>query len=167
MNSSVNYNNSHCEGASPKQSLAQVNILSPDVIAKIAAGEAVDRPASVVKELLENAIDAGATSIEINLKDAGKELIHIKDNGSGIARDDLENIFQRHATSKITSMEDLEKLSSMGFRGEALYSIAAVSDIILRSKTSNTDGWEIHLQGSKRFDLKPTALSSHGSEIKI
>src|SRR5271168_1857771 len=127
--------------------MTKVNILSPDVIAKIAAGEAVDRPASVVKELLENAIDAGATSIEIHLKDAGKELIHIKDNGSGISHADLEKIFQRHATSKITNIEDLEKLHSMGFRGEALYSIAAVSDVTLGSRTSNGDGWEIHVRG--------------------
>src|SRR5271170_5551019 len=104
--------------------MSKVNILPPDVIAKIAAGEAVDRPASVVKELLENAIDAGATSIEIHLKDAGRELIHIRDNGSGIARADLEKIFQRHATSKITTIENLDHLQSLGFRGEALYSIA-------------------------------------------
>src|SRR5450631_2019259 len=115
--------------------MSKVNILTPDVIAKIAAGEAVDRPASVVKELLENAIDAGATSIEIHLKDAGKEFIHIKDNGSGIARADLEKIFQRHATSKISAIEDLEKLHSMGFRGEALYSIAAVSDVTLKTQS--------------------------------
>src|SRR4029077_4451678 len=133
--------------------MTKVNILSPDVIAKIAAGEAVDRPASVVKELLENAIDAGASSIEINLKDAGRELIHIKDNGSGIARGDLEKTVQRHATSKISAIEDLEKLHSMGFRGEALYSIAAVSDVTLGSRTLQEEGWQIHLRGGTRQDL--------------
>ncbi len=155
--------------------MAKVNILSPDVIAKIAAGEAVDRPASVVKELLENAIDAKATSIEIHLKDAGKELIHIKDNGSGISRQDLEKIFQRHATSKISAIEDLEKLHSMGFRGEALYSIAAVSDVILRSQTSvipakagiQNEAWEIHIRGGKRLGLTPAAASGNGTDIKI
>src|SRR5450631_2483404 len=147
--------------------MSKVNILTPDVIAKIAAGEAVDRPASVVKELLENAIDAGATSIEINLKDAGKEFIHIKDNGSGIAHDDLEKIFQRHATSKISAIEDLEKLRSMGFRGEALYSIAAVSDVTLTSKTSPEDGWQIHIRGGLRQKLEPASLSHTGTDIKI
>ena len=145
----------------------KVRILSPDVIAKIAAGEAVDRPASVVKELLENAIDAGATSIEIHLKDAGKELIHIKDNGSGIAHGDLEKIFQRHATSKITTIEDLEKLHSMGFRGEALYSIAAVSDVTLGTRTSEDDGWQIHVRGGLRQNLQPASVAHKGTDIKI
>ena len=147
--------------------MSNVNILAPDVIAKIAAGEAVDRPASVVKELLENAIDAGATSIEIHLKDAGKELIHIKDNGSGIAHEDLEKIFQRHATSKISAIEDLEKLHSMGFRGEALYSIAAVSDVILASRTSKEEGWQMHIKGGVRQNLEPASLSQVGTDIKI
>ncbi len=147
--------------------MTKVNILAPDVIAKIAAGEAVGRPASVVKELLENAIDAGATSIEIHLKDAGKELIHIKDNGTGIAREDLEKIFQRHATSKISAIEDLEKLHSMGFRGEALYSIAAISDVTLSSRTSQEDGWQIHLRGGLRQDLEPVGLAQIGTDIKI
>jgi len=145
----------------------KVHILPPDVIAKIAAGEAVDRPASVVKELLENAIDAGATSIEVHLKDAGKELIHIKDNGSGITRVDLEKIFQRHATSKISAIEDLEKLHSMGFRGEALYSIAAVSDVTLNSRTSTDEGWQIHIRGGIRQNLEPAALAQVGTDIKI
>src|SRR5476649_555403 len=145
----------------------KVNILSPDVIAKIAAGEAVDRPASVVKELLENAIDAGATSIEIHLKDAGKELVHIKDNGSGIAREDLEKIFQRHATSKISTIENLEDLQSLGFRGEALYSIGAVSDVILNSRTAQEDGWQIHIRGGVRQNLEPVSLAQTGTDIKI
>jgi len=147
--------------------MPNVQILTPDVIAKIAAGEAVDRPASVVKELLENAIDAGATSIEIHLKDAGKEFIHIKDTGSGIARSDLEKIFQRHATSKIAAIEDLEKLHSMGFRGEALYSISAVSDVTLTSRTATDEGWQIHIRGGIRQNLEPAAVSHTGTDIKI
>ena len=144
-----------------------VKILSPEVIAKIAAGEVVERPASVVKELIENSIDAGATRIEIHLKDAGKELIHIKDDGCGIAKEDLEHIFQRHATSKLQSIDDLEKLASMGFRGEALYSVAAISDITLSTKIKSKDAWQIHLQGGKRLELKPSAASAPGTEIKI
>ncbi|MBF0504929.1 MAG: DNA mismatch repair endonuclease MutL [Candidatus Omnitrophica bacterium] len=147
--------------------MSRVNILPPDVIAKIAAGEAVDRPASVVKELLENALDAGATSIEIYLKEAGRELIHIKDNGSGIPHDDLEKIFGRHATSKITAIEDLENLHSMGFRGEALYSIAAVSDVLLTSRTLEKEGWQIHLRGGIRQNLEPASLAHTGTNIKI
>lgn len=147
--------------------MSKVNLLAPDVIAKIAAGEAVDRPASVVKELLENAIDAQATSIEIHLKDAGRELMHIKDNGSGIARGDLEKIFQRHATSKISTIEDLEKLRSMGFRGEALFSIAAVSDVTLSSRTAQDEGWQIHLRGGARQNLEPAALANIGTDIKV
>ncbi|MBF0511853.1 MAG: DNA mismatch repair endonuclease MutL [Candidatus Omnitrophica bacterium] len=144
-----------------------VHILPSDVIAKIAAGEAVDRPASVVKELLENAIDAHASFIEIHLKDAGKELVHIKDNGSGISPEDLKKIFQRHATSKITAIEDLETLHSMGFRGEALYSIAAVSDVTLCSKTAQDEGWQIHLQGGVRQNLQPFGRAGSGTDIKV
>lgn len=145
-----------------------VSILAPHVIAKIAAGEVVDRPASVVKELVENAIDAEASAIEVHLKDAGKELIHIKDNGHGITKDDLGQLFQRHATSKITAIEDLERLGSMGFRGEALYSIAAVSDVTLRSQRQGTkDAWTAHVRGGERLDIEPAAPSSPGTEIKV
>ena len=148
--------------------MAKVSVLSADVIAKIAAGEVVERPASVVKELLENSIDAGATSIEIHLRDAGKELIHIKDNGHGIGKADLEKLFSRHATSKIQSIEDLQTLRSMGFRGEALYSIAAVSDIALRTQAiGTTTAWEIHLRGGSRINLEPAAPSGVGTDIRV
>ncbi len=146
--------------------MPKVNILPPDVIAKIAAGEVVDRPASVIKELLENSIDAGAMAIEIHLKDAGKELIHIKDNGCGITRADIEKLFNRHATSKITAIDDLESLHSMGFRGEALYSIGAVSDVTLRSQTDK-EAWEIHMRGGQRLDLAPASPSGQGTDIKV
>ncbi|MBI4308729.1 MAG: DNA mismatch repair endonuclease MutL [Candidatus Omnitrophica bacterium] len=146
----------------------KVHVLPPDVIAKIAAGEVVDRPASVVKELLENSIDAGAAIIEIHLKDAGKELIHIKDNGCGISRGDIERLFQRHATSKIQNIEDLEALASMGFRGEALYSIAAVADIALRSQTAGAkEAWSVHVRAGQRLDLAPAAPSGAGTDIQI
>ncbi|MCC6758970.1 MAG: ATP-binding protein, partial [Candidatus Omnitrophica bacterium] len=117
----------------------RVHVLSPDVISKIAAGEVIERPASVIKELIENSLDAGATTIELHLKDAGKGLIHLKDSGSGIHHEDLETIFERHSTSKIQTADDLFNIHSLGFRGEALYSVAAISDIVLRSKTKEQD----------------------------
>src|SRR4051812_11841342 len=124
--------------------MSKVHILPPEVISKIAAGEVIERPASVIKELIENALDAKAKSIELQLKEAGKTLIYMKDSGSGIAPDDLEVIFQRHATSKIENMDDLFNIHSLGFRGEALYSICSIADVILRSRVKNQDsGWEI------------------------
>ncbi len=147
--------------------MSAVHILPPDVIAKIAAGEVVDRPASVVKELMENALDAGASTIEVNLKGGGKTSIQIKDNGSGIARDDLERLFTRHATSKITHAEDLDALVSLGFRGEALYSIAAVSEVTVRTKTEKAEGWEIFLRGGKREHVSPAAMASRGTEVNV
>ena len=148
--------------------MPQITILPPEIISKIAAGEIIERPASVIKELVENALDAGASSIEIVLENAGKTLIRIKDNGCGIEEGDLQKIFSRHATSKIKTIDDLFAIDSLGFRGEALYSIAAISDIILRSRTSQQkSGWEIHLRGSERLDLKPVALGGAGTEIEI
>ncbi len=145
-----------------------VQLLPNDVIARIAAGEVVDRPASVIKELVENSLDAGATSISVELKDAGKELIRVKDNGRGIAREDLEQLFQRHATSKIQHVQDLEHLVSMGFRGEALYSIAAVAQVHLRSQTANEEhSWEIRVHGGKRVDLAPAAAGATGTDISV
>lgn len=117
-----------------------INVLSQETINKIAAGEVVERPLSVVKELVENSIDAGATNITVEIKDGGTSLIRITDNGSGIDRSDIKNAFLRHATSKIKSSEDLEYISSLGFRGEALSSICAVSqtEIITKTKDSLT-----------------------------
>jgi len=147
--------------------MGNVRLLPAEIVSKIAAGEVVERPASVVKELIENALDAGAQNIEVHLKGAGKTLIQLKDNGRGIEPDDIEHIFQRHATSKITQVDDLYAIHSLGFRGEALYSIAAISDITLRSKTEQTDnGWEIHLRGGQRLNLKPINQPT-GTEIEI
>ncbi|MBP9853430.1 MAG: DNA mismatch repair endonuclease MutL [Candidatus Omnitrophica bacterium] len=146
----------------------KVRVLPEEIIAKIAAGEVIDRPASVIKELLENSIDSGADRIELNVKEAGKTSIIIKDNGCGISREDLETIFQRHATSKIKTIDDLFNIFSLGFRGEALYSIAAVSDIILQSKTNEQDeGWQIHTRGGQKQNIKPCAFNEHGTHIEI
>lgn len=148
--------------------MSKVNILSPDVISKIAAGEIIERPASVIKELIENALDAKATNLEIHLKDAGKTLINMKDNGIGIDEDDLEKIFLRHATSKINQIDDLTKILSLGFRGEALYSIAAISDVLLRSKTKEQDtAWEIHMRGGQKLTLRPSPMPTTGTEIEV
>jgi len=147
--------------------MANVHILPPEIISKIAAGEVIERPASVVKELIENSLDAKADSIEIHLREAGKTLIHIKDNGQGIEQEDLEKIFLRHATSKIENLDDLFAIRSLGFRGEALYSIAAIADITLRSRTPESEnGWEIHMRGGKKLDFRPASIPV-GTEIEI
>lgn len=113
-----------------------IKVLDQETINKIAAGEVIERPSSVVKELVENAIDAGATAITVEIKDGGISLVRVTDNGSGIAKDDIPLAFLRHSTSKIKSIEDLMNVSSLGFRGEALSSIAAVSQVELITKTS-------------------------------
>ena len=115
--------------------MAKINILDNQTIDKIAAGEVVERPASVVKELVENAIDAGAEAVTVEIKDGGTTLIRVTDNGGGIEKSQVENAFLRHATSKISSADDLTKLVSLGFRGEALASIAAVAQVELITKT--------------------------------
>src|SRR5208283_4253569 len=108
-----------------------IKVLSPQVAAKIAAGEVVERPASVVKELLENALDAGAGQIAIETKGGGLESIRITDDGSGIAAEDVETAFAPYAPSKLTSVEVLDSITTLGFRGEALASIAAVAQVDL------------------------------------
>lgn len=144
-----------------------VHILPPEVISKIAAGEVIERPAAAVKELIENALDAETNQIELHLKQAGKTSIRLKDTGTGIELDDLENIFLRHATSKISKIDDLFAINSLGFRGEALYSIATISDVVLRSKTKHSDtGWEIHLREGKKLNLRPVNMTA-GTEIEI
>lgn len=121
-----------------------IHRLSPQISNKIAAGEVVERPSSVVKELVENAIDANATHLTIEIKDSGKSLIRVTDNGEGIAPDDLALLFERHATSKIEKLEDIYCIASLGFRGEALASIASVSRIELITKTAEmTRGYRV------------------------
>src|SRR5829696_3471045 len=115
-------------------------LLLPDNIAnQIAAGEVIQRPASAVKELLENAVDAGATEIKLMINDAGKSLIQVIDNGQGMSGTDARMCFERHATSKIRNIDDLFHIRTMGFRGEALASIAAVSQVELKTKRAEDE----------------------------
>ncbi len=147
--------------------MGKVNILPPEITSQIAAGEVIERPASVVKELLENSLDAGAKIIEVDIVKAGKKSISIRDTGSGIDPDDLEKIFSRHATSKVHTLQDLAAINSLGFRGEALYSIGAIADIVIKSKTGNNDtGYQIHLRGGKKLDFRPVSMMK-GTQIEV
>ena len=138
-----------------------ISLLPDHVANQIAAGEVVQRPASVVKELLENAVDAGATSIKLIVKDGGKTLIQIIDNGKGMTTTDARLCFERHATSKIKKAEDLFSITTKGFRGEALASIAAISQVRLRTKTKNAEiGTEISIEGSEVKDQQAVATET-------
>ena len=148
--------------------MSDVIHLLPDHIAnQIAAGEVIQRPASVVKELVENAVDAGATRIQVIIKDAGKTLVQVVDNGKGMSATDARMAFERHATSKISSAEDLFALHTMGFRGEALASIAAVAHVELRTRARGTElGTRLTLVGSNVESVEPDACDE-GSVFSV
>ena len=142
-------------------------ILPKEVASKIAAGEVVERPVSVVKELLENSIDAGATEISIKIEQAGKKLIEVIDNGEGIAYKESDIELKRYATSKISSSEDLEKINSLGFRGEALASIAAISRFTIESRVINKEtGFSTVIEGGDKIGKKSVGRSV-GTLIKV
>lgn len=135
--------------------MPNIQVLDEQTIDKIAAGEVIERPSSVVKELVENAIDAKATAITVEIKDGGISFIRITDNGQGIPHEEVPTAFLRHATSKIKSVEDLLTISSLGFRGEALSSIAAVSRVELITKTAEElTGTKYRIEGSKELDIE-------------
>lgn len=135
--------------------MSVINILDKDIYNKIAAGEVVEKPASVVKELVENSIDAGATSITIDILEGGIKQIKVSDNGCGIAKDDFDKVFLAHATSKIKTVDDLAKIGTLGFRGEALSSIASVSKITLASKTDDDIGYQMKVLGGELGEIEP------------
>ncbi len=147
--------------------MPKIKLLPSNLVNQIAAGEVIERPASIVKELIENAIDASSTSINIHIEDGGQKSITIIDNGIGMSKDDLKMAFQRHATSKISSPTDLEKISTLGFRGEALPSIASISQLKCKSIENNkNEGYEIVIHGGDEVSFSPMA-GVQGTQIKI
>ena len=146
-----------------------IKTLDNITINKIAAGEVIENATSVVKELVENSIDAGAKNIIVEVKNAGFDFIKVSDDGAGITKDDISLAFLEHATSKLTKIEDLEDISSFGFRGEALPSIAAVSDVELITKSRDDNesyGYRYRIEEKTSYDIEEVA-SNYGTSIKV
>ena len=147
--------------------MGKIVLLDYDTINKIAAGEVIDRPASAVKEIMENSIDAGATQITVEIRNGGISYIRVTDNGKGIMQDDMEIAFERHATSKLRNAEELQDVTTMGFRGEALASIAAIAKVTLISKTEDeNNGYKIAIEGGKILEKQEEACQN-GTIITI
>jgi len=148
--------------------MARIHLLTPRLANQIAAGEVVERPSSVVKELLENSLDAGATHIEIDIESGGARVIRIRDNGQGIDKEDLALALSRHATSKIDSIDDLEAVRSLGFRGEALASIASVARVTLTANTdAQSEGWKVECEGQDMETRLAPAPHPTGCTVEV
>jgi len=147
--------------------MGRIRVLSDNVANKIAAGEVVERPASVVKELLENSLDAGATEIRIDTESGGRRLIRIADDGHGMLRDDALLAFERHATSKLSNVDQLDSIATLGFRGEALPSIASVSRLTLESRSDDEPtGTRVEIGGGRLNNCEEAALP-RGTTITV
>ena len=146
--------------------MSRIQILSPRLANQIAAGEVVERPASVIKELIENALDAGSNQIDIDIEAGGVKLIRLRDNGCGIDRDDLALALSRHATSKIHTLDDLEAVATLGFRGEALASIASVSRLSLTSSTGS-EAWQASSEGRDMQTTLQPAAHPQGTTVEV
>ena len=144
----------------------RIRLLPDTLVSQIAAGEVVERPASVVKELLENALDAGATDLAIDLEAGGRRLVRVADDGSGMGRDDAVLAFDRHATSKIAVFEDLLGVGTLGFRGEALAAIAAVSRVELLTADGSGEGWRVRMEGGRVLGAEPAARA-RGTTVAV
>jgi DNA mismatch repair protein MutL len=145
----------------------ELRILPGNIANMIAAGEVVQRPASVVKELMENAVDAGADRISVTITDAGRTLIQVIDNGKGMDPDEAVLCFERHATSKIASAEDLDGILTYGFRGEALPSIAAVAEVTLKTRTEDRElGCEVEFAASEHLSTRET-MAPKGTSVAV
>jgi len=147
--------------------LSRIQRLPDDLVDKIAAGEVVERPASVVKELVENAIDAGARSVSIEIEGGGKSLIRVRDDGMGMGREDAALAIERHATSKLQALEDLQRVETHGFRGEALPSIASVSHLVLRTRDdSGPAGTEVEVRHGRVVHVRDTG-HPRGTTVEV